>query len=530
MKISRFLLAVYFALFLHRAGAADVYALFNYPEQADIYRIFSTQAAGKTFGKQFSTPPAKAFYIDNNQQFRLVHSNQTTTFKTSARPLCRQVFDGLPVLADKGWHGYAQYQDQRDQLLPDSAGKPVFRSTGAPFSPGPGFPVDAEIAHQYLLAGEIVECPGHNWYEIPNSSWYQTWFKADETSNSSYLIFYDNWEEREYILTESIWSGQPVTNSRVLHPATLYDYRLQRAMLDGAMETLASAPALRIVFNNPVKMAFCHGINMLSNEFDTFLYSWYGDAPGTLSTNGQNFDFQIVFASKHKEARFPVLLDRNRLLVMGTDLLHDWLTFSQINSEDSECSSCVCSTMSDGNRAVMVYSASNQKLYRFIIDAEAGIDFAKTTMTQLAFDPAAFTVDHEGRVFIGSFSLWPESLTESEDLIMAIEAIDIYPDESTEEEIRGRILLAQQCYFNVYRVDYSRIEPLWYGNFKAGHRFFQCEFKVKSPPSVLTRDVRILFELTRQPGNSLSEIKSVSEEEQPGQFIMPDQVFMSLSN
>ncbi|EKD81136.1 MAG: hypothetical protein ACD_39C01956G0001 [uncultured bacterium] len=526
----KFIAALLFQLvLLTGAEAADVYTLFNYHDKSEVHLIFSTWSPANPFGKLFSAHPVKAFHIDELNRFRLAFFNQTDDFKPMSRRLHRQVFDGLPVLADKGLDGHAQHQDQRDLIRPDQSGRPVFRSRGAPFSPGPGFMVTPQVAQQSLVPGEVYVLKDKNWYEIPNGSWYQTWLTGGANNSASYMLACDFWEEQTEKVCESVWSGFPALRTDEQTIGEYTNYRLRRVEVDGAMELPASSPGIITQMDLPSKVAVFQYGAPASNSFKTLMYSWSGDAPGTLYAENQRLNCDTIFESQHEQARFPALLDEKRLIVMGTDLLHRWLKAQGLQHENAECTFCVLVPARNNAHALFVYSAPDNMLYRFFIDEVATMDMEKPQITNLAFAPAAITKDNEGNLILGGFSVWPLSMSDDEDLLMSVEAIDLAPKTPGTDKVKGTITLAQQYYFNIYRASPESIEPVWLGRLNIGRHFYQCEFVVANQPESLNNDVRELISLARQTGNSLSAPKRLSELSQPGQFVAPEQVFMAVS-
>jgi hypothetical protein len=519
---------LFFLFWQNAVGAADVYALFNYSEKSDVYRVFSTNNTSKVLGKVFSAYPADDFYIDEQRHLRLVYTSRKAAFSTSRRSLYRQVFDGLPALADIGAAGYGQHQDQRDVLIFGHSGRPVFRSRGAPFSPGSGFMVSQAVARQGLLKGETDILPDKNWYEIPNSSWYQTWFASADSRHLSYMIFYDCWEQREVLVNDAElrgFSGEKADDRLV---GKTLDYRLRRARIDGAMELIADAHTPAVVLNLPAGVAFCRN-HSSNNPSGSAIYSWYDDAPGTVSATDWTPAAYKIVESRQQKRRFPVLLADKRLLVMGTDVLHVWLNASGLPHVGSECTFCVTVPVSEMKYATFVYSAPNNSLYRFYINNDNTVDYARTAKSAPDFVPAAMTGDNDGNLLLGSFSTQPAEMSENEDLLPFVEAIDFLPSSADEKTIRGTMLLTQQFYYNVYLSAPDSIEPLWQDRINVGRHFYQCEFSIAAQSQKLTGDVREILDLTRKEGNYLSKPVRLDESRQPGQFIVPGQVFMALT-
>ncbi|KAF1082294.1 MAG: hypothetical protein GQF41_1015 [Candidatus Rifleibacterium amylolyticum] len=512
----------------HTARAEDVYVLFNYPEKSEVHLVYARYGPSSPYGRIFSAPPASDFFIDEQGRFRLLYTSRVNTFKTADKSLFRQVFDGLPVLADSGRQGYAQHQDQRDTLIAGHAGRPVFRSRGAPFSPGPGFMVSQAVAMPGLEKGETDILPDKNWYELPNASWYQTWFKEVDAGHSSYMIYYDCWEQREVLLYDSVWSGFPVAKTDDVKIGSVYDYRLRRAIIDGAMELIANRPQPEVVLKLISQIAFSRNPEVNAQPLTT-IYSWYNNAPGKLSTPGWAPDLHMAEESRHQQRRIPAQLDSGRLLVMGTDILHAWLGAGGLSPAGSECSLCAGVPAGAGRHAILVYSAPDNAIYRFYLNDENVVDFKQTGRFTPAFAPVSMTGDNDGNLMIGGFSTWPEELNSPESLLMSVEAIDLIPSSSDADTTRGTILLAQQHYFNLYRLSPDSGETVWLSRINVGRHLYQCDFSIAQQAQALTSDVRELLRLAQQPGNHLSLPVRLDEERQPGQFIMPDQVMLALS-
>jgi len=497
--------------------AEDVYALFNYSEKSDVHLVFSRYGPSSPYGLVFSAHPAADFFFDEQGRFRLVYTRRPAAFTTAKRSLYRQVFDGLPVLADIGVEGYGQHQDQRDDLIAGQSGRPVFRSRGAPFSPGPGFMVSQSVALPALATGETEILPDKNWYEIPNSSWYQSWFASDSTGSRSYKIFYDCWEQRDVSINQSTWSGIPVAKIDDSIIGVTRDHRLLRATVDGAMQITDGSQKSGVVLNLAARAAF------LRNAF----YSWYADAPGSLAGGDNRPDCDIVIESRHPDRRFPMLLSDKRLVVMGTDVLHAWLRASGLPPAGNECS--MCAVVPADDYGIFVHSAPDNSLYRFCVKDESVVDFKQTGKITPDFTPVAMTGDNEGNLLLGGFSNAPQAMNNTDDLLMAVEAIDLLPSAPTAKDTRGTILLAQQFYFNLYRLNSENNEILWLGRINVGRHLYQCEFSIAEKPQAITSDVRELLRLAQQNGNHLSLPVRLDEQKQPGQFIMPAQVFIALS-
>lgn len=133
----------------------------------------------------------------------------------------------------------------------------------------------------------------------------------------------------------------PMTKSDEILPGGCQDYRMLRTKLDGAMEIIADLATPTIELSLSARVAPCLSYNHHSGSSETLVYSWYNDAPGTLYADKQKLEPQVIFESSDKQARFPVLLSKNRLIVMGTDLLHGWLQLNRQSAVDSECTFCV---------------------------------------------------------------------------------------------------------------------------------------------------------------------------------------------
>ncbi|MBU1105030.1 MAG: hypothetical protein KKB51_00050 [Candidatus Riflebacteria bacterium] len=509
--------------------AADVYALFNYRDKSEVHLIVSLQSPANPFGQLFFAHSATAFHIDGLNRFKLTYFDETGDYMPMRRRIFRQIFDGLPSHADWG-KGHAQHQDQRDLLIPDQSGRSVFRSRGAPFSSGPGFLASEQSALQKLASGEVEILPDKNWYEISNDSWYQTWFTNNGEYGLSYIIAYDRWEEKINTVRDSIWGGFPPTKFDEQTIGKYVDYRLRRASVDGAMELLTDSREFAVVLNQSARTAVFQYDDLLSGCCKTAIYSWSGSAPGVLYSENQILDPQVTFESQHQQKRFPAIFSGNHLIVMGTDLLHRWLQIHGLQHADAECTMTQMVPGRDSQSAFLyVYSAPNNSLYRFYNDNGTNMDWEEPQVTRLAFTPSAMTADHEGNLILGSFSVWPQSFTDDEDILMSVEAINLMPKPKAAKMVKGTMLLTQQHYYNIYRASPESIDPVWSGRLNVGRHFYQCEFAVEDQPKGPPSDVRALIKLARQSGNSLSTPTRQSERHQPGQFVIPEQVFLAVS-
>jgi len=518
-----------FLLLLHTgAEAADVYALFNYRDKSEVHLIFSLQSPANPFGQLFFAHPTAAFHIDGLNRFRLAYFDNSGNYKPVQRQIFRQVFDGLPILADWG-RGHSQHQDQRDLLVPDQVGRPVFRCRGAPFSPGLGAMASAPVAIRSLVPGEIEILPDKNWYEIPNASWYQTWSAIEGEYGLSYIVAYDRWEERVNLVNESVWGGFPPTKLDEQAIGRYDDNRLLRAKVDGAMELLADSGKCSAELNLSSRVTVFQ-YSDAAGVCKTAVYSWNGAAPGVLYSENQRLEYRVLFESQHGDRRFPAVFDGNHLVVMGDDLLHRWLQSHGLQYADAECTICVLVPDCEGRGAYLyVYSASDNSLYRFHGGVVAEMGWEEPYISRLPFTPSAMTADHEGNLILGSFSVWPQSFSDDEDILMSVEAINLVPKQLATKAVKGNMLLAQQHYFNIYRAKPENIDPVWSGRLNVGRHFSQCEFEVDDQPQGLTNNAHALIRLARRSGNHLSMPSRQSERQQPGQFVIPEQVFLAIS-
>jgi len=523
-KISMLLLLI--SLLLPDPAVADVYTLFNYHNSSVVYRLDSTQGSEQFSAKIITTQPAMAMHIDKNNRLKISHKKQGA-YNSTPRRLYRQVFDGLPVFADFGVQGFSQHQDQRDSVLPGHSGRPVFRSRGAPFSPGPGFMVSQQVAQQNIMSGETKVFSGRNWYEIPNSSWYQTWIPAGISGHPSYLICYDCWQERPGSIYDSVWNGIEDKMVEEMPVADVYDYRLLRATVDGAMEIVSGASEPAIILSLPVSQAICHKQEEASGQVETLVYSWYANAAGAIFSGTLTHNCQIVAESKHARKRFPLLYNGNRLLVMGTDILRSWLQAAGLSAADSECTLCAIVPDADRGHALFVYSAPDNLLYRFYLRNNNTVDYHKISVTEPPVPPVAMAVDQTGSLLLGAFSVWPQTMSGPENILMSVEAVNHRSATSDAKSFVGDLILAQNVYFNIFRATAQQPEPSWQSRHVMGRHFYQCEFVLSEKPQKLPNDVRELIKLAGQQGNRLGVVRRTEEHEHPGQFIMPGQVFMT---
>ena len=439
----------------------------------------------------------------------------------------RQVFDGLGVEADWGID-HAQHQDQRDSIIPESAGQPVFRPVGAPFSSGTGQLVTEGVAFASLEEGEFAATEGKKWFRIPNGSWYQTWFPVDKQSKPSLKIFFDRWEERDYACRESIWRGFVPGQVFERQVASGSERKLIRAQTDGAMEIIAGHEKFS-EFTGKHGFSSFHRPGFASGEGDLIVYTWSGRDPGRFYLNGSVHEEKPNFLSLAGDKRFVGLINTGNsqtLTVIGTDILREWLQMCEVEFQTAECTMAVFSTSADGiENRIFVYSEPQKSIYCFALGQGKSDVVKLLNVIKLAFTAKAMSADRSGNIYLAALETTPASFDNPEDLVAGYESLQIDGEQAllgdvtlNEEELQkrkairhdlsGRFVFSQTGYAALYVIYEGQITPVPVNRVFLDKTFYARAFMLKN---VSLKELQIssseLIALAEKPGNSLAEMQ-----------------------
>ncbi len=531
------------------AGALESYLYLGYEESGRVYRLTTTDQNQLPTGYVFACEPdVAAFIVDKLRNFRFIKTAQAGDFKKAHGYIYRQVFDDIAEDADRGSGGYAQHQDQRSELIPDSAGKPVFRPAGAPFSAGTGLVVTEGVAAASLEDGECEKVADRKWFRIPNGSWYQTWFNVAGRPESSLKIFYDCWEERDYSCHETIWRGSTPGQVHDRIVAAGVERRFIRAMTDGAMELLDENRQVSELLKQGGFSVF-HDSSTGTGEGNLLVHTWAGKDAGRFFVNGESCNDQPAIVSQSTDRRFVAMNTSgtsNRLYVIGNDVLRSWLKGSKYDAPEAECTAAVSTTLESGQKTgIFVYSAPQKIIYCFVKDETLPGNFALKHTITADFAVLAMHADPQGNLYLASIERVPAALEKSDDFAAGFESLQIADEQSlmssgklSEDDVKtamsvkhdlsGSIIFSQAGYAVLYVVGDGQTQPVALGSVFLDKTFFARDFTFRNTS---LQDLRVnaveLLKIAEKPGNSLAEVRG-NVPGFPDQFRQPAKLFISV--
>lgn len=520
------LLATFAGLLCSMVMADEAYVLLSYPESSKVYRVTTSDEIQLPTGYMFACEPAEEFYVDTLKNFRLLNSVKNEEFMPTPGFIYRQVFDDSAQAADFG-SGHAQHQDSRGLIKENQSARPVFRPLGAPFSAGTGKLVNESLALASLMGNECELVPGKNWYQIPNSSWYQSWLRQEKNKQPSYTILFDSWEERKMSYVESFWRGYIAGKALERSVGTFSEKRLQRARVDGAMEIIGNDREIREVMRSSGRATF-HVSSPVPGEGELYFYTWLGSGSGKLFMNGKKAVVSIATESRDKYRRFAGLsyghLNEKRVHVIGSDIVQKWMRLRGMPSEDVDCSQAAFH-FDEVNKHLIafVYSASHACIYRFVIDETNNGEVIGCEKIGLAFQPQSMTCAKNGNLYLTTLEVVPADFASNESMIVGFEALHIDADAAnsqarTEEEInsqldvkrdqKGLLVFAQTHYANLYILGAGQKELTKAGEIFLDKEYVCCDFFIKSASNKeMIGGIAEILKLASSKGNSMSKIR-----------------------
>lgn len=526
----RFIILAMLTVFASSLGsivlADEAYVLLSYSDSSKVYRVTTSDEFKFPTGYMFACEPAEEFYVDTLKNFRLLNSVETEDFVPLPGYIYRQVFDDSAMAADFG-SGHSQHQDSRGMIKENQAARPVFRPIGAPFSAGPGKLVNESLALTSLSGNECELVPGKNWYQIPNSSWYQSWFSADKAKHSSYTIFFDSWEERKMSYVESFWRGYVAGKALERNVGAFAERRLLRARVDGAMEIMDNDRDLKEVMRSGGKLTFLVSPS-IPGEGELYFYTWLGSGSGKLLLNGKKAGAFIATESRDKYRRFAGLsyghLNEKRVHVIGSDVVQKWLRLRKMPYEGVDCSLAAFS-FDDVNKNLVafVYSTSHACLYRFVIDEADNGEVIGCEKIGLGFQPQSMVCTKNGNLYLTALEVKPADFASNESLIAGFEALHVDPDKlqppvEKEEDInsqqdvkrdqKGLIIFAQTHFAGLHLLRAGQKELTKAGEIFLDKEYACCDFSIKDVSNKeMAGGITAILKLAAAKGNSMSEIR-----------------------
>lgn len=538
-----------FCSFCAPVYAGESYLYLGFKDVGKVYRLTSSDQNQLPTGYVFACESdADAFYVDQLQNYRFLKCSIDGEYRKVPGFIYRQVFDGLATDADWG-QNHAQHQDQRSMLIPDAQNQPVFRPTGAPFSSGTGQLVTEGVAFAALEQGEFESTAGKKWFRIPNGSWYQTWFQTLNHPRPSFKIYYDRWEESDFICRESIWRGFVpglILERQVAHGRST---RLVRAQIDGAMEIMPGKEKVAELVGLHGFSAF-HQPGFTSGEGDLIVHTWSGKDSGRFSLNGNPHEEKPVFASQAADRRFVGILaggNANFIAVMGTDILHTWLKACQYEAPQAECTGAAFLTATDASvNRVFVYSKPDDCIFCFSIGHEVSDQIELVRTIKLPFAVRAMTVDKSANLHLAAVEMVPVSFESRENLATGFESLQINEEQAilgdeqlSEDEFQkrkaikrdfsGRFVFSQTGNAVLYVIYDGQTTPVKIDQVFLDKKFFARDFLIKNQSlKDLNIGISELLDMAEKPGNSLAEM----HDDVPGfpdQYQQPQKVLIAVS-
>jgi hypothetical protein len=387
---------------------------------------------------------------------------------------------------------------------------------------------------------ELEILPEHNWYQIANSSWYQTWHK---NADGSYQVFFDEWQEGQAEVVETLWRGQnpAYAASRPIHHYP--QRRLLRAITDGTLEIVKGYEKSFAVTTDPTKIcwAFEPGFNL--NKGSLVVYSWSDNNPGSYSFINHQRRPKLLIESREAENRH-IGFTNDGMIVVGTDIIRKWLKETG-NGKDALKATCDLAAFYnvyyENTLKVAVFSKADSCLYIFSFDEENLKVKAGVFRKQLSLNPDALCFDIGGNVLFTAMNeaesqffpgIEPGCGVET----MQFENVDNlaefdeekgrYVEVKMPEKIIGKMVFSKEYRQELFALEPDLNELTRINDVNLGKKYFYREFILNQPPEdLLNFNYQQVVDLARKPGNILSELKS-DVPGFPDQFIKPEKVFI----
>jgi hypothetical protein len=527
---------------LSRVNAAEVFMLLSYDGFSRVYRVVTDDTLFKPIGYHFEASEAVGFYIDAYKDFRLLEINAVDDLpgKISAT-LFRQVFDGSIQEADNGINGDKTHNDERESLIAGSKGKPVYRCVGAPLSKGPGRKINLRLNERDFVAGECRIVDGKNWYQIPNDSWYQTWHHATESKDSGRLIFYDCWQAKKQRVVESIWRGQTPGRVAAGKITDLEERQLLRAICDGALRIVPYQNEAQIVARSSDRFSFYFDAGRLLSRGRLVFYTWNGDKKGRFHYTNVRHATPTAFESLSSDARF-VGLGEQKVMVMGSDILADWLKESGIDHEGA--SADLAAFFHESLTLVTeiaVYDRAAQTLYRCRYDEQKEALVEPLTPIKLAIAPEKMLYDSAGNLLLTlieekkpTTAIAAEPDFDLETMIIETGGIvsefsedeGLYTKQIIPDQVVGRFIFSRGYSQSLYAIAAGSSTVEHVCAIDLNKEFFMREFELNAAPdNLLNLSYNEVYLLAKEQQNHLSPLKS-EVDGYPDQFVKPKDVFI----
>lgn len=522
--------------------AAEIFLMLSYSDSGKVFRVKTDYEMLKPVGLFFNCDSADGFFVDNFNDFRTLSFKEPQTYQPVRQSLFRQVFDGKPAEADTSG-SKSMHQDQRNELIGDSQAKPVFRSVGAPLSCGLGRKITLRPTETEFVPGEIEIFPERNWYQIPNSSWYQTWKNYETGNGSTYLIYYDEWQKALAEIVENLWRGQFPAFAAFRPVHKLENRRLLRAVTDGTLQTIDDFGKSFVAAKAAEKFCWAFNPGMNISKGELVVYSWEDSQTGRISFIGKNKQPEILLESKQADNRF-IGFASTGLLVIGTDVVRSWLKKSDARFDDSQVNCKLAAFYAEPDKNVTriaVYSDVNNYLYRFTYNEKSAAIEPAVEKIPLQINLDAMMFDIVGNLLMASmqeaentfnadvepgFGVETMMFDHSGELAEFDEEQGRYVNHEMPDRITGRLVFSKGFREAVFVLEVGSNQIRFINDVDLGKKYFCREFSLSRPPAeLLNYTYSQVAVLAKKPGNRLDELKG----EVPGfpdQFQKPEKVFI----
>lgn len=542
-KISKLILVFLVFSISTPSVAKEVFALIELKSKSSVYRVYTDNESRYPKGYFFDCGKTVYFKIDKLKNFRLYTKKNWSKFTKVSSPLIRQTFDGSAEIAKFGLTGKLP-NDSRNQFVKGGLLKPIYRPKDCYCSVGPGVLLDAGKIREFDNKTNDVIFPSRSWYEIPNGSWYQTWFtkKCKNKLGETHLIYYDRLEKRLCPIEEQFWRGEHPGRAFKKEIGSLSEFRLLRAKTSGTLEALSSETSLEEVWKQREQFNLLLDLpNSINKVFTAHVYNWLGSGKGKLN-NSNNIIISKKIKSAEPENRELHLIRKNGknydLMEIGSDNFNDWLKLLKKSDYKAKLKANIIriKKVNSDEFNVYIYCASVSTIFKFKL-IENNVIELKTFIVNHSIDD--FCVDNDENIYYSSLEV--NRPLEFEMTIFSDDSLKQMPKFISEEEIRnqmnlhkklknisGKIVFSRTFYENVYQLEpFSRKTKVLY-KINLNKKYFKQGFKVKEVSSeVFNLAGDQLLALLKKNSASINPI-SEKLPEFPDSYQKPNKVLLAI--
>ncbi|MBI3038263.1 hypothetical protein HYY75_04300, partial [bacterium] len=303
-----------------------------------VYRINDPAAQGLTIGYLYDPGTSIGISVDLSRNVYTFSETVDAGYVLQPGNIKRQVVDNSVSAAQANWGYHANlHYDHRNNYGSGQAGRPVYRTTGATLSPGPGTPTTAPSPNPLPPGDTVFAKP---WYEIPNGSWYSTWHSTSAVGAFSiaYKVYWDRVEGKNHTWNQLRWPngvGPTLINDGAV--AVTSDLRFNRAILNGCLDGCGGATGQSTSDAKPLYTSIAFTPAQGVNPARTYLYSRekpngtftikMNNSPYAGSVIGYPADFYVA-PNEGKGSRWVAVSSKDGasdwVYVLGTKVIGEW--------------------------------------------------------------------------------------------------------------------------------------------------------------------------------------------------------------